>query len=67
MSKFLPTNGFKWIDPRNFDSHKYSSNSSEGCLLEVYFEYAKELSELHNDFALAPDKIEIKTEMPFSY
>ena len=29
MSKFLPTTGFKWIDPKNF------GNSSEGCVLKV--------------------------------
>ena len=31
MSKFLLTSGFKWIDPKDFDSIKYSSNSSKGC------------------------------------
>ena len=27
MSKFLPTSGFKWIDPKEFDLNKYTSNS----------------------------------------
>ena len=27
MSKFLATNGFKWIDLKDFDSNKYSNNS----------------------------------------
>ena len=67
MSKFLPTNGFTWIDPKNFDSNKYSSNSSKGCVLEVDIEYPKELRELHNDYPLTPDKIEIKKEMLSSY
>ena len=35
MSKFLPTDGFKWVDPKNFDSNKYSNNSLKGCVLEV--------------------------------
>ena len=43
MSKFLPTSGFKWIDPKNVDSSKYSSNSFKGCALEVDLEYPKEL------------------------
>ena len=30
MSKFLPTSGFKWIDPKEFDLNKYTSNSSRG-------------------------------------
>ena len=42
MSKFLPTSGFKWIDPKDFDLSKYSSKSSKGCVLEVYLEYPKE-------------------------
>ena len=33
MSKFLPTSGFKWIDPNKFDLNKYTSNSSKGLVL----------------------------------
>ena len=51
MSKFLPT----------------SSNCLKGCVLEVDLEYPKKLQELHNDYPLAPDKIEIKREMLFEY
>ena len=63
MSKFLPTSGFKCIDPKDFDSNKYISNSSTGCILEVDLEYPKELRKLHDDYPLAPYKIEIKREM----
>ena len=49
----------KWIDPKEFDSNEYSSNSSKGCVLEVDLEYPKELRELHG-YPLAPDKLEIK-------
>ena len=63
MSKFLLTSGFKWIDPKEFDLNKYTSNSSKGCVLEVDLEYPKELHNLHNDYPLAQDKIEIKREM----
>ena len=63
MSKFLPSSGFKWIDPKEFHLNKYTSNSLKGCALEVDLEYSKELHELHNDYPLAPDKIEIKREM----
>ena len=34
-------NGFRWIDPKDFDSNKCSSNSSKGCVLEVDLEYLK--------------------------
>ena len=43
--------------------NKYTGNSLKGCVLEVDLEYSKELRELHNDYPLAPDKIEIKKEM----
>ena len=60
MSKFLPTSGLKWTDPKEFDLNKHTSNSSKGWVLEINLEYLKELWELHNDYPLAPDKIEIK-------
>ena len=66
-SKFLPTCVFKWIDPKEFDLNKYTSHSSKGCVLEVDLEYPKELRELHNDYPLAQDKIEIKREMLSEY
>ena len=60
ISKFLPTSGFKWINSKEFDLNKYTSNSSKGCVLEVDLEYPKELRELHNNYSLATDKVEIK-------
>ena len=62
-SKFLPTSGFKWVDPRQFDLNKYTSNSSKRSVLEVDLEHPKELRELHNDYPVARDKIEIKREI----
>ena len=50
ISKFLPTTGFKWIDPKEFDLNKYTNYSSKRCVLEVDSEYPKELQELHNDY-----------------
>ena len=60
MSKFLPATGFKWIDLKVFDLNKYTSNCLKECLLEVDLE---ELRELHNEYPLAPNKIEINREM----
>ena len=67
MSKILPTSGFKWRDPKEFNLNKYSSSSSKRCVLELDVEYPKDLLELHNDYPLAPDKIKIKIEMLFDY
>ena len=60
MSKFFPTGGFKLINPKESDPNKYSNNSSRCCVLEVDLEYPEELSQLHNDYPSAPDKVEIK-------
>ena len=65
--KFLPASGFKWIDPKEFNLNKYTSNSSKNCVLEFDLEYPKELPDLHSGFPLAPDKIEIKGEMLSEY
>ena len=67
MSNFFPTVWFKWIDPKEFDLNKYASNSSKGCVLEVDLGNPKELRALHNNYPLAPDKIEIKEKMLSSY
>ena len=63
----LPTSGFKWIDPKEFDLNKYTSNSPEGSILEGDLEYPKEPRKLHNDYLLAQDKIKIKREMLLKY
>ena len=61
--RFLPTGGSKWINPEEFDSNKYSSNSSKSCVLKINLVYSKELRELHNDYLDYPDKIEIKKKL----
>ena len=65
MSKFLPTSGFKQKDPKEFDLNKYISNNSIGCTPEDDLKYPNDLQELHNDYPLAPDKIQIKRDKLF--
>ena len=65
-TKFLLTDGFKWKNPQEFEMNKYTNNSSKICVLEADIEYPKELKELHNDYPLVSEKIEMKKEM-FSY
>ena len=67
MSKCLSASGFKWIDPKNFNSNKYSSNSSRGLFLVADLDCPEELREFHNDCPLAPDRTEIKKKMSSSY
>ena len=33
--KFFKWCGFKWIDPKEFDMNKYTSNSSKGWAVEI--------------------------------
>ena len=37
--------------------------SDTGYLLEVNLEYPDELHELHNDYALAPEKLAVSNDM----
>ena len=63
MHKFVPANGFKWVDPKEFALNKYINNSSKCCVSEVDFEYPKQLRELQTDYHLALDKVEIQKIM----
>ena len=67
MSEFLPTNEFKYIHLKEFDLNKYTSSSSKGYVPEADFEYPKALQELHNEYPLALDKIEMKREIMSEY
>ena len=67
MSKFFPTSGFKWIDPKEFNLNIYTSNSSKGFVLKVDLEYPKELCRFYNNYPVASDKIEIKRQMRSKY
>ena len=60
MSEFLPKTGFKWTDPKDLHSNKYSGNSSKDCILEVDLECSKELHELHNDYPWQQIKKKLK-------
>ena len=54
MSKPLPTHGFKWMKVDELDNWEFHS-----CILEVDLEYPKSLHDLHSDYPLAPEQIEV--------
>ena len=62
-TKSLPTGGFRLINYKKFHLNKHKRNCSKDCVLEVDLEYPKELCQLHNDYALVPNKIKIKEKM----
>ena len=41
VSPLLPTSGFKWIDPKECDLNKYTSNSSKACVLDLILNIQK--------------------------
>ena len=70
MSQYLPYSGFKWLNQKEiigFCLNSISENSSIGYILEVDLEYPSELHELHNDYLVAPEKLEISQNMLSKY
>ena len=54
------TTGFKWLDSAKFSRDKYDDDSLTDRVLEANLKCPKKLHELHNDYPLALDKLEIK-------
>ena len=51
----------------DFCLNSISKNSSIGYILEVNHEYSSEFHDLHNDYPLAPEKLEISQNMLSKY
>ena len=70
MSKYLPYANFKWVKDVNKIGQKLmntKSNISTGYTLKVELEYPQELHDIHNDYPLAPEKINIPKEWLSKY
>ena len=66
MSPYLSYNEFKWLSQKEIDKinlNGFNENSLDGYTLEVHLEYPDKLHELHNDYALAPQKVEISHDI----
>ena len=62
--------GFKWLNEKeisDFCLNSVSENSSIDYILEVDLEYPIELQDLHNDYPLTPEKLEINQNMLSKY
>ena len=54
MSKPLPTHGFEWMSESELTNWR-----NQSCILEVDLEYQQHLHDLHNDYPLAPERVEV--------
>ena len=70
MRQYWPINDFKWV--KNIDKIEQKlmnirNNTSTGYVLEADLEYPQELNDIHNDYPLAPEKINIPKEWLSDY
>ena len=68
MSAF--TSGFRWLSEKEISKsclNSISKNSSVGCILKVDIKYPSKLHDLHNDYPLALEKLEISQDMSSKY
>ena len=59
MSKPLPTHGFEWMKKSELEIWELHS-----CILEVDLEYPRSLHDLHSDYPLAPERVEVDKLIP---
>ena len=61
---------FKWLNQKEideFDVNSTEKDNSNGYILEVDLKYPNKLHALHNDYPLAPEKLEISHDMLSNY
>ena len=60
MSQPLPVGDFAWMRREELQNwERFVEDEGVGCILEVDLEYPRELHDLHNDFPLAPEILEL--------
>ena len=67
---YLPCCGFKFLSEEEikvFDLGSIPDNNLIGYILEVDSEYPTFLHDLHNDYSLCPEKIEVRYDMLSKY
>ena len=70
MIQDLPYGSFKFSSQEeinNFNLGSISENSPIGYILEVHLEYCEELHDLHSDYPLCPEKIEVSSDLSSKY
>ena len=60
MSQPLPVADFAWMSKEELKNwERFVKEEGKGCILEVDLAYPRELHDLHNDFPLAPEILEL--------
>ena len=70
LSQYFPFANFKWVKDINKIEQKFMrirNNSSTEYALEVDLEYPQELHNIHNDYPLIPEKINLPKEWLSDY
>lgn len=68
MSQPLPFGDFEWkTEFEGFDINEIADDAEIGYILEVDLKYPEELHDLHNNYPVAPEKIEITPKMLSPY
>ena len=63
MMQYLPTAGCKWLKQDKIKKHvakMIHENDKDGCVLNVDLDYVEELHDLHNDYSLVQENIDLK-------
>ena len=66
MSQSLPSGNFQWVPAEEFDTINWqtlTANDNVGYAVECDLEYPPELHELHNEYPMAPERLNISVEM----
>ena len=66
MSMPMPNGGFTWlleVDYKNIDWLAQTEEQDMGYFIECDLDYPPDLHELHNDYPLAQERVDVKVEM----
>ena len=65
MSQPLPLSNFDWVDQEELQKIDWLAQTAEqptGYFVKVDLEYPSELHVLHNDYPLAPERLQVRSE-----
>ena len=64
MTQPLPTGNFRWMTAEELQNFDAQADLSNGCgyIVEVDLHYPRQLHDLHNQFPLAPERLDVPSE-----